>query len=654
MRLLAALLILLGGFPANAQTIRTLFVGIDTYQFSSNPNRQASFKDLKGAVNDSFRFKRTIGELYSLQLDPLTEVNAGPDNCTGEVANSITLINYCARRDAILSALDTLIARSKPNDTLLFYFAGHGSQYPSDTLFDQSSGYNGTILPADARDPAGIAKGDILDIELKAIKDRATAAGIRFITIFDSCNSGTATRDGTSGQSRNVPMLMVRPPARSAGPAPAGPGGGYWVHLAAAQDGEVAQEVPAGSVGKREGVFTTALIEAMYAMRGATFGDLIREVRTKVALGGPKSQTPMGEGQLTASLGSAAKRAVLFEVKVSDGVVALNAGRLSGIIEGSRFALFLTEADALAINPRPLATAKTANVEDFATKLAFDNPPPANSPSSMVAVETERGVGNLKLRIGNVIKKDVEKAKVKQTLDAMHFVSGDRGPVQAQIATHPKKKGEAVLLANDGTPIGELGPIADSDFPNRLSAKLRKILRVQQLLELRSHAADAKASPIRFCIDDSEYAAPTDGCPPMEKRQMRLLKRDANAIVTVNNEGDKPLHFYVFGIDPTFGVALVLPQPGGVDSPVPQLQPYRNPSDPLMPIAKGTYRFVTIATEQPINAAALEQGGTNSRSGMGCKSALERLLCDAQKGVRDPSAPRAGNWHAIVETVIVE
>ena len=101
-------------------------------------------------------------------------------------------------------------------------------------------------------------------------------------------------------------------------------------------------------------------------------------------------------------------------------------------------------------------------------------------------------------------------------------------------------------------------------------------------------------------------------------------------------------------------LALVLPRPGDVDPAVAPLQPYRNVHDPVVPLAKGTYRFVTIATERPINAAALEQDGTNSRSVVGCASPLERLLCDAQKGVRGASVPRAGDWKAIVETVIVE
>lgn len=654
MKILGLLLLLVAALPvpAHAQQIRTLFVGIDSYQFSSAPGRKAAFKDLKGAVNDSFRFKKALAQLHGLELDPLSDDVVSPENCKAETANSITLVNFCAKRDAILGALETLIARSAPQDTVLFYFAGHGSQYPSDSLFDQASGFNGTILPSDAREPGSIAKGDILDIELKAIKDKATAAGIRFVTIFDSCNSGTATRDGASGESRNVPMLTVRPPVRGVVPTPVRPGGGYWVHLAAAQDGEQAQEIPAGSIGKREGVFTTALIEAMFAMPGATFGDLIREVRTRVALGGLTTQTPVGEGQLTASLGSAARPKALFEAKLVEGEIQLQAGRLTGIVEGSRFSLFPSQAQAVAINAKPLATATVTDVEDYVAKLALDVPHP-NLGTDLIAVETMRGVGKLKLRIANIVKKETERAKVQLALDALPFFGGGKSPVQAQIGSHPEKKGEAVLFAVDGTQIGELGPIGASEFGEKLSSKLRKILRVQQLLDLRTEDG-ASQSAIRFCVDDQEYAAVSDGCPPMEKRQMRLLKRDAQAIVTVNNESEKPLYFYVFGIDPTFGVALVLPRPGDVDPAVAPFYPYRNVHDPVIPLAKGTYRFVTIATERPINAAALEQDGTNSRSGVGCASPLERLLCDAQKGVRDASVPRAGDWKAIVETVIVE
>jgi hypothetical protein len=67
----------------------------------------------------------------------------------------------------------------------------------------------------------------------------------------------------------------------------------------------------------------------------------------------------------------------------------------------------------------------------------------------------------------------------------------------------------------------------------------------------------------------------------------------------------------------------------------------------------GRYRFVTIATDTPIDAAALEQDGAGARDPAACRSALERLLCAAATGTRDPSAPRVGSWTATVSTADV-
>jgi Caspase domain len=455
----------------NAQTIRTLFVGVDTYQYSANPDRKASFKDLKGAVGDSFRFKEAMRSLYKVEVDSLTPETLTAQKCAGDSANSITLVNYCAKREAILAALDTLISRSEPKDTVLFYFAGHGSQYPDDTDFEQASGYNGTILPTDAREPGAIAKGDILDKELKAIKDRATAAGIYFVTVFDSCNSGTATRDGASGQSRSVPMLGGKPPRRPTPRQQDGPGGGYWAHLAAAQDGEQAQEV--GPVGQREGVFTTALIETMFAIPGGTFGDLIRETRIRVALGGHSSQTPMAEGTLTAALGSGAKRAVSFAAKLDGEMAIIAAGRLSGMTIGSEFAFYVNEADGFGSNPQPLATGNIMALDDFSATVKF-NGAALTVGTNLVAIETRHAYGDLKLPIANMMKTAAETKLVQAALAALPFVGTDSKPV-AQITSHPKKKGEALLRASDGTAIGDLGLVASPDFTDLLQGKLKKI-----------------------------------------------------------------------------------------------------------------------------------------------------------------------------------
>jgi len=623
---------------ANAQTTRALFVGIDSYQFSTAKNPQATFKDLRGAVADTVRFKNLLREKYALDLDR-TPQGQCPD---APHPISITLLNACATRATILKALNDLIDRSAPQDTLLFYFAGHGSQY-ADQEYTQSSGYNGTILPTDARDPNAEAEGDILDKELRAIKERAVAKGIYFVTIFDSCNSGTATRDGSAGQSRNVPPLKAKPPERPSGPAPVGPGGGYWVHLAAAQDGEQAQEV--GTVGKREGVFTSALIETMRAMPSATFRDIIREVQARLAL---SSQTPMAEGSkdgLKASFGNAAGQGQTYDAEVSGGVVTLKSGRLSGITTGSVFALY-PPGSATTL----LSTATVTKVSDYAAELAVATALPASISPRLTAVEKQHAFGDTRLEVANAMDTPAGKKAVEKALVASKIANTGPNP-QVQIAPVVGKPGQAQLLAIDGTPIGDLGAVEDETFIPRLTRKLEKIVRVQMLLALRT---EPDRAGLALCVDDSEYPATSAACPPPEKGNLRLLKKGAQTLVTVENLAEKPRYLYVLGIDPAYGVALIIPPPGAVDSKVDPLKAHRVPNDPLVPTSPGTYRFVTLATDERIDASAFEQDGTKARSGTACRSVLEKLLCDANRGKRDPSSPKVGNWTATVDTVLVQ
>ncbi|MGH6785503.1 MAG: caspase family protein, partial [Novosphingobium sp.] len=200
MRALLLALGLLLATPTAAQTTRALIVGIDTYQYSTTTTRGAQFTDLRGAVADAVTFKNLLRTVYRIDLDRTAQGQCP----TAPHPLSTTLYNHCATRAAILAALDDLVARSAPGDTLVFYFSGHGSLYV-DRRFDQASGYNGTILSYDARRPGAESEGEIFDIELKAKKTAAVAKGIYWVTVFDSCNSGTATRDGALGQARSAP-----------------------------------------------------------------------------------------------------------------------------------------------------------------------------------------------------------------------------------------------------------------------------------------------------------------------------------------------------------------------------------------------------------------------------------------------------------------
>lgn len=628
---------------APVSNVHALFVGIDKYRFSREQDPSAAFSDLKGAVGDVVRIKDALRATYGLDVDTPQE-----GGCDSANAVSTTLTDSCATRARILEALDAKIDTLAPGDTLLFYFAGHGSRYRDDEEFDQDSGYNGTILPHDARNPDG-SEGDIFDHELKRRKDRATARGLYFVTIFDSCNSGTATRDGALGAARSVPDLEQAPPVEEAPPpaesAPAAEGG-YWVHLAAAQDGEEAQETSSGTVGARAGVFTTALIETlrMPGMARASFGDIIGEVRLRVAESGATAQIPSAEGRLNASLGSRARDVVLFDAASNGETATLLAGASSGITQGSTFAFFALRADAVA-GKAPLATGHVASVADDTAVIRFDTPPKGDLPERLLAEETRHFFAARSVVVGVDLPEGPLRTAVEQAMAAIDFVTAGEGGVARLV---PGDGGGMALLAADGTVLADdFGAPESPDFADRLALELRKLARVQQLLGLRT-GAGAEEGAAAFCIAPEGYR-PTN-CPPLERGGVRQLARNGRVTATLINRSGAPRYLYLLAIDPGNTINLAIPRADEIDRPIAPGQPYRRTFGFDVP---GNYRFVTIISDTPIRADAFEQDGNGSRDIAACLSPLERLLCSVSKGTRDASVTRIGDWSASVETAIV-
>ena len=582
----------------DARRLHALIVGIDRYRHSDSRQPGAVFSDLRGAVGDALRFKQALAELYGVDVDVPAR-----DACDSSNAATTTLTDDCATRARILQALEQRIATLHAGDTLLFYFAGHGSRYRDDTARDQDTGYNGTILPADARNPDG-SPGDIFDVELKALKDRAIAKGLFFVSVFDSCNSATATRDGAAGQSRSAPPLAA---ARPALPAAAATGGdGYWVHLAAAQDGEEAQETGGGSVGMRAGVFTNALLDTlrMPGMRDATFGDLIQEVRLRVAARGHATQTPSAEGALSAAFGARARTAVLFDVEQAGGVPVLQAGATSGMTRGSRFALYASQADAIARRAR-VATASITRIDDATATLSLDAAPAGALPKRLVAEQIAHFLPADALAVANDLLAGPARNAVDTALRAAGFVTTSAAGATRVIAMNDDPDAIA-LRADDGTLLATLGRVDDAGFRDRLTEDLRKIARVQQLLALRTNGgtgSDADPLPIAACIAADGYR-PT-ACPPLQVGGVRRIGPGERITATVINRGVRPAYVYVLAIDPYNAVDVVLPKPGEFDRALPPNQPYRRSG--MRFDAPGAYRFVVLASATPVRAPAFRR-----------------------------------------------
>ena len=626
----------------DTRRINALIVGIDRYRHSDARQPGAVFSDLRGAVGDAQRFKQALAELYGVDVDVPTD-----DACDSSNDVTTTLTDDCATRARILKALEQRIETLSPGDTLLFYFAGHGSRYRDDEARDQDTGYNGTILPTDARNPDG-SPGDIFDVELKALKDRATAAGLYFVSVFDSCNSATATRTGAAGLSRSAPALAVaRPPSPA---TVAASGDGYWVHLAAAQDGEEAQET--GGVGTRAGVFTTALLDTlrMPGMRDATFGDLIHEVRLRVAARGHAAQTPSAEGELTAALGARTRNAVLYDVEHRGKTATLQAGTTSGITRGSRFALYASQADAVARQSR-LATASVTSVAGASATLALDTMPGGAVPARLVAEQIAHFLPADSLQVAIDLPAGPARDAVDAALRATGFaVESANGGTRMLAATD--NADEIALRADDGTLLAaSLGRATDPAFGDRLTDALRKVARVQQLLALRTSGgsgSEADPFPVAACIAADGYR-PT-ACPPLQEGGVRRIGSGERITATVINRGTRPAYVYVLAIDPYNAVDLVLPKPGEFDQALPPNQPYRRSG--MSFDTPGPYRFVVLASARPVRADAFQQSGTGARDLAACTSPLERLLCASSEGTRDPGVTAVGDWSAQVSTVL--
>ncbi len=139
-------------------------IGIDHYE---------NWPILSTAVSDATGFAKLLTSKFGFEyaVEPLTEKNA--------------------TREAIFSLIDDdLRNRLKPEDSLVIFFAGHGTTR-NDKIGDQTRSV-GFIVPADARAPgANEHWSDYLNVEeLLHTIDSLPASHI--LVILDSCHSGMA------------------------------------------------------------------------------------------------------------------------------------------------------------------------------------------------------------------------------------------------------------------------------------------------------------------------------------------------------------------------------------------------------------------------------------------------------------------------------
>jgi hypothetical protein len=113
------------------------------------------------------------------------------------------LIDNAATGDGIRTAIKRCFSRARTGDSVIITFSGHGSQV-EDVDGDEADGTDECICPHDVTKKEPITDDELYDLF------KARVAGVRFVFIADSCNSGDI-RKALPSSMRARPRFM--PPA---------------------------------------------------------------------------------------------------------------------------------------------------------------------------------------------------------------------------------------------------------------------------------------------------------------------------------------------------------------------------------------------------------------------------------------------------------
>lgn len=137
---------------------RAVCVGINDY------SGRDDCSNLNGARPDAEAWAQTLADAFLF-----------------DSANVVTLTDTSANRDAVLSALTTMLNQSGAGDVACFFFSGHGGRYQS---ADQSTWYE-SICCADSG-------GDITNETFDSLANALQPSYVNFTLVLDSCHSGGA------------------------------------------------------------------------------------------------------------------------------------------------------------------------------------------------------------------------------------------------------------------------------------------------------------------------------------------------------------------------------------------------------------------------------------------------------------------------------
>ena len=421
---------------ANGPTKRALLIGVDDYPHLS------SSEQLKGCVNDAKAYHALLQNPFGFPEE-----------------NIQLLTNEKADRDGILAAFDRLVNETGQDDIVVFQYSGHGS-WCWDQEGDEPDGKDETIVPYDSG-RRGRDNRDITDDEIQLrLLDLADKTG-NITLIFDSCHSGTITREVFEDRARSLPGAGEHdnlPPAlkerdrdrlneslRQNGPSGWLAIGNRYVLMAGCRDEERSYEhqTEDGDEPVIHGAMTYFLCQALLqSTSGTTYRDVFTRVKSKVTAA-KSQQHPQIEGTLDREIFGIRDIEPLQSIRVtnrSGKEVTLAGGSAHGMTKGSKWSIHETDAReptdenqlGMVVIRSVRATESTAAIED--------EPTPDSIEEGTQAVEREHSYGDMALKVSVI-------SKVGATGGAEAAVTALRGSIESADILRLARDGEEANAA---------------------------------------------------------------------------------------------------------------------------------------------------------------------------------------------------------------
>lgn len=594
----------------------------------------------------------------------------------------ITLLrNEKATRDAILAGMKDVGDKAGQDDIVVMHYSGHGSQM-TDREGDEPDGMDETIVPHDSGRGLNPNR-DITDDEIYAWLLGVTQKTPYVTLIFDSCHSGTISRDAFGERDRWLepdtrPVDQLPPsPFQDRGSPSAGkdvgssdwvPLGEKYVLIAGCRDEESSFEHPLEGGKLTHGALTYFLSQELRkAQPGTTYRDVFEPAGAQVAAAYPR-QHPQMEGARDRELFGVhdiePMRFVPVKARAPDQIT-LAAGAAHGMSVQSQWAIYPQATKTVTDQTPKLGTVEITAVRATTSDAKLLDEAQANTiVVNSRAVEEAHFYGEMRLVVdvrapsdagslqkAGELKELIAKSDLlrlageHETADARAYLIAPRTEAQpADPVPQLVEMAEATwaVVGLDGRLMMPIHRAAEPEVAATLRDNLEKAVRYRQALALRNpNEGSLLKGKVEFTLLRQRAGGGWENARPQDNGGMIVFEEGDRIASRIANHHTAPVYVSVLDFGLTGALGLLHPVEGAserlvtgksveigvrdgdeIELYLPDNFPYvPDPEDAKKEPVGGTETFKLYATTHEADFSQLVQDGYRGIGTRGAKDA---------------------------------